>query len=160
MTIDEVDLTLSSFWIQLHGLPMASMNRHILSDIGSSIGQLLELESLPNGFLASTFFVLRSALIFAIRLRMIFYSLALICQQHSFAFAMRNYQISVTDVVALDILYQCVLMKFQLVQFRNMVLGYVLIHGIVRLSFLLLNPTKLYFIFLDDLVLMLDDLVL
>lgn len=46
MTIDKVDLTMSSFWIQLHGLPMAGMNQYTLADIGSLVGQLLELEKL------------------------------------------------------------------------------------------------------------------
>lgn len=56
MTIAEVDLTMSSFWIQLHGLLMAGMNQSTISAIGSSIGQLLELEQLPTGITCKHFF--------------------------------------------------------------------------------------------------------
>lgn len=56
LTIAEIDLTTSSFWIQLHGLPMAGMNQPTISAIGSSIGQLLELDKLPEGITCKRFF--------------------------------------------------------------------------------------------------------
>lgn len=57
MTIDAVDLTIFSFRIQLHGLPMASMNQYNIANIGSSVEKLLELEKLPIGISCKRFFL-------------------------------------------------------------------------------------------------------
>lgn len=56
MTIDEVDPTQSSFWIQLYGLPMARMNHNTISTVGSSVGYLLEIEKLRDGVNFKHFF--------------------------------------------------------------------------------------------------------
>lgn len=50
MIMNEVDLSLATFWIQLHGLPMAGMNKKNITDIGASVGSLVEMEALLDIF--------------------------------------------------------------------------------------------------------------
>lgn len=56
MTLDELDLSLATFWIQLHGLPMADMNKHNIGIIGASIRQLLDIDPLPEDITCKRFF--------------------------------------------------------------------------------------------------------
>lgn len=99
MTIDEVDLTQSSFWIQLHGLPMANMNRNTISAVGSSVGCLLEIEKLRDGVNCKRFFsISRFLSMSTFPLRMVFLFLTLIYLTLLSIFVMRNCRISITNV--------------------------------------------------------------
>lgn len=56
LTLEEIDLSLETFWIQLHGLPLARMNRRNIAEIGASIGTILTMELLLDGIACKRFF--------------------------------------------------------------------------------------------------------
>lgn len=56
MKLDESNLSFATFWIQSHGLPTAEMNKHNIRLIGASIGQLMDMNPLPEGITCKRFF--------------------------------------------------------------------------------------------------------
>lgn len=135
--IEEVDLSQSSFWIQLYGLPMASMNQSTISAIGSSVGRLLKIEKLLDGVNCKRFSVSRFVSMSTFPLGMVFRFLTLIYLTLLSVFFMRNCWISVTNF--------CVLMKFCWVLSNSMVFGFVQTRGIVLILLHLPGPFSLLF---------------
>lgn len=59
LTLSEEDLSMATFWIQLHGLPMAGMNRQNILNTGATVGTLVDMETLPDGIFCKRFFRMR-----------------------------------------------------------------------------------------------------
>jgi hypothetical protein len=43
--IDEVDFSKTSFWVQLHGLPVRRMNPEVATILGSSLGKVDQISA-------------------------------------------------------------------------------------------------------------------
>lgn len=56
MSLEEIDLSFATFWIQLHGLPLAGMNKYNIGLIGASVDHLLDMDPLPEGITCKRFF--------------------------------------------------------------------------------------------------------
>lgn len=56
LSIAEVNLSMATFWIQLHSLLMVGMNKTNICAIGASIGTLVDMDPLLDGIACKRFF--------------------------------------------------------------------------------------------------------
>lgn len=125
---------MATFWIQLHGLPMAGMNKSNICAIGASIGTIVDMDLRPDGITFKQFFRIKvsfnaSSLKHGFSLPRPKYPL--------FGFVMKNCRIFATNVVVWA-MWLC-FAPVKLLGIRNTISGHWL-GQILRIMFPLRRP--------------------